>query len=232
MLPLTQIFLQNSMKKILIILSCIGLLIVSSCRNKKEEERRRLEIERIRQDQESARLADEQRLLELQLRVRQDSLATRTQAPVRNRSYYVVIGSFRISDNANNYAAAVRSTFNNVNVLYRRGWSFVTVGGPFGSRAAATRMMHTVLNTAPATSYAAPAATSYDEEEEEDYSEEEEDYSEDEEGSLEDEENEEEDDQDEVESEMEEEEYEEEYEEPAPMPVSSGFSGQAWVMAL
>jgi hypothetical protein len=226
------------MKNIVIVLSFVGLIVaIGGCRNKRDEERRRMEIERIRQDQEAARLADEQRLLDLQMCARKDTVVMPKRA---RRSYYVVIGSFRVSGNAYSYQSAMQSTFSNVSVVPRRGWYYVTVGGPFGSRGAATRMLYTVMNTSGGGSSYSPPATesSYgdeEDEEEEDYTEEEEDYTEEsdyedggeytEEDGGEDEE--------EVGADMDdEEESEEEPVEETPMPTTTGYSGQAWVMAL
>jgi hypothetical protein len=220
------------MKKLLILLSCVGLIAISGCRNKREDERRRLEIERIRQDQEAARLADEQKLLELQLRARTDS--SLTAKPVRaSRNYYVVIGSFRVAGNAYSYSAATQPTFGNVSVVPRRGWYYVTVGGVFGSRAAAVQKMHEVLSTAVYNSSAVTTETDYSsDEEDEEYVDEEDIETEEIEVDAD----------AEVDDEYveEDEDYEEDYEEDTgdysessvSTTMGGGFSGQAWVMAL
>ncbi|GHT65716.1 hypothetical protein FACS189452_00340 [Bacteroidia bacterium] len=201
------------MKKALIILLCVGAVSITSCRNKREDERRRLEIERIRQDQEAAKLADEQRLLELTLRSRQDSLSMKTK-PKKAHTYRIVIGSFQIANNAYNYMNAQKPNFSNISVQQRGGWNYVTIGGVFSSRAAAVNAMRTLINNAASATSSAPVEE-YEEEEEE----EEEEYADDEEVAS-DEEEEYADDEEEEEEVVEEE------------PVSTGFGGQAWVMKL
>ncbi|GHT11604.1 hypothetical protein AGMMS4956_04900 [Bacteroidia bacterium] len=207
------------MKKVLIILLCAGAVFAVSCRNNKEEERKRLEIERIRQDQEAAKLADEQRIMELQLRAQQDSMAAAMAAQARKVSrpsgYYVVIGAFRVAGNAQNWLSAQRSVFRDASIVRARGWNYVVVGGQFGSYAAAASTLGYV--TSSLVSGGAAEEEEYDEEEEEDEEDEEEvDASE-----------------DEVDEDEYSDEEEDEEEAPAPRrPSSGGAVGQAWIMAL
>jgi hypothetical protein len=135
------------MKKLFIVLLCTGVLATVSCRSKRDEERRRLEIERIRQEQEDAKLADEQKLLELQMRAKRD--VGLHKAPIAShgdmsKGYYVVIGSFEVSSNARNFVSDQRSTFGDVALVKAGRWNYVTVGGRFGSHAAAVRKLHSI----------------------------------------------------------------------------------------
>ncbi|GHU94169.1 hypothetical protein FACS1894156_2060 [Bacteroidia bacterium] len=212
------------MKKILIVLLCAGTVLTVACRNKKEEERKRLEIERIRQDQEAAKLADEQRIMELQLRAQQDSIAStvvaQPRAKARPSSFYVVIGSFRVAGNAQNYVSMQRSAFPDATIVKARGWNHVTVGGRFGSFGAAANTLGFVTSTL--IEGGSAGAVSEEEEAVEDDEEEEVDEEDEDANNLD-------------EAEEEEEEEEEYVEEAAPAPAraqQSGAVGQAWIMAL
>lgn len=126
----------------------VGALAVTSsgCRNSKKDAQS-LEVLRMRQD--SIRRADEQRILELQIKAREDSIALALASNFEPESsqpstYYVVVGSFRYRDNANGYLRTMRSTFSDAQIVRNGGWSYVCVGGSFGSYESAASTLSSV----------------------------------------------------------------------------------------
>ncbi|MDR1226452.1 MAG: SPOR domain-containing protein [Prevotellaceae bacterium] len=141
------------MKKLLIILLSV-VAIASSCgrASKKEALRKEAEIERIRMQQDSARRADEERMAELQMKARQDSIAAAMamanlqQHAARSSvgAFYVVIGSFLNRSNAASFKESQSNNFSDVAVVRSGRWNYVCVGGKFNSFAAANRTLPNV----------------------------------------------------------------------------------------
>ena len=203
------------MKKVLILLLGVALISSACGRADKKAAAKQAEIERIRMRQDSARRADAERLLELQMKARQDSLAmaialsnmNSSESSLRRgsaSSFYVVVGSFKVRANADRYLRQMRGTFSDAQLITNRGWNYVCVGGRFGSWSAAARTLNSVKSRL-------GSGGGDDDEEEEGDDEEEED--EDDGGDEEDEEEDEDEDDDDG-------------------GGSGGGSGQAWVMGV
>jgi hypothetical protein len=141
------------MRKVLILLLGVAVIASACGRADKKAAAKQAEIERIRMRQDSARRADEERMLELQMRARQDSLAmaiamsnlAASESSHRNHSgYYVVIGSFKVKSNADKYLKQMKGSFRDAQIISKSGWSMVCVGGRFGSFSAAARTLSSV----------------------------------------------------------------------------------------
>ncbi|MDR2814914.1 MAG: SPOR domain-containing protein [Prevotellaceae bacterium] len=136
------------MRKVLIIL--FGVLAVAGCHRDKGAQ----SIAAIQQQQDSIRRADQQHVLNLQLKAREDSIAIAamvnsfgsTSATRHHSSYYVVVGSFKNRGNADRYLRAMRSTFGNVQIIRSRGWSFVCVGRRYSSYSSAASALVGVVS--------------------------------------------------------------------------------------
>ncbi|MDR2938077.1 MAG: hypothetical protein LBU92_03960 [Prevotellaceae bacterium] len=141
------------MKKVLILLLGVAVIASSCGRADKKAAAKQAEIERIRMQQDSARRADEERMLELQMKARQDSLAMamamssyESAEPAPASAFYVVVGSFKIKSNATSYMSDMQETFDDVQIVSNGGWSFVCVGGKFSSFGAAARTIDDVTS--------------------------------------------------------------------------------------
>ena len=141
------------MRKVLILLLGVAVIASACGRADKKAAAKQAEIEKVKQEQDAARRADEERMLELQMRARQDSLAmaiamsnlAASESSHRNYSgYYVVIGSFKVKSNADKYLRQMRGTFSDAQIITKAGWSMVCVGGRFGSFGAAARTLNSV----------------------------------------------------------------------------------------
>jgi hypothetical protein len=136
------------MRKVLIILCGVLAVAASGCRNNKKEAQS-LEALRLRQD--SIRRADEQRILELQLKAREDSIAmalASTFEPARTQptAYYVVVGSFLNKGNANGYLRTMKATFGDAQIIRNGRWNLVCVGGSFSSYSSAASTISSVVS--------------------------------------------------------------------------------------
>jgi midasin (ATPase involved in ribosome maturation) len=135
------------MKKVLIIL--FGALTVAAigCRNDKKQAQA---VEELRMKQDSIRKADEQQIIELQRKAREDSIAmalasTFESAPTQPSAYYVVVGSFLNRGNANAYLRTMKATFNDAQIIHSGRWNMVCVGGRFSSYSSAASTLSSVV---------------------------------------------------------------------------------------
>jgi hypothetical protein len=219
------------MKKVLIILFGVLAVTTSGCRDNKKEAQS-LELLRLRQD--SIRRADEQRILELQLKAREDSLAMalantfESASTTQYSAYYVVVGSFKYRDNANSYLTSMRQIFRDAEIVRHGSWNLVCVGGKFGSYSSAASTLRNVVSQLSSGGGAEEEVVAEEAEEEEEEEDEEDEEGGDEEEAAEDE--------DSGDDEEEEEEEDEEEEAPQPQPRRSvgggGRVGQAWVIGI
>jgi hypothetical protein len=216
------------MKKVLIILFSVLAVATFGCRDSNKEAQS-AELLRLRQD--STRRADEQRILELQLKAREDSLAMTLANPFESAStpqysaYYVVVGSFKYRDNANSYLSSMQRIFKDAQIISHGPWNLVCVGGRFGSFSSAASTLGSVvsqLSSGGAAEDVVEEDVTEEDEEDDDEGDDEEDAAEEEESADEDED--------------EDEDDEDEEEEPRPQPRRSvgggGRVGQAWVIGI
>jgi hypothetical protein len=127
------------MKKVSILLFGALIIATSGCRDKKAETQQ-AQLARLQAQQDSIRRADEQRILDLQIRAREDSLAMAivndfTSSPPQKHysAYYIVTGSFLERGNANAYLSSMRDLFGRAQIIRQGRWSYVCVGGQYGS---------------------------------------------------------------------------------------------------
>jgi vacuolar-type H+-ATPase subunit I/STV1 len=142
------------MKKVLILLLGVAVVASSCGRANKKAQMEQARLERIKMQQDSARRADEERILELQMKARQDSIAmamamsslstTSTAESSAPSAYYVVIGSFLSKANARNYLSEQQETFSDAEIVTSGRWNYVCVGGSFRSFSAAARTLDDV----------------------------------------------------------------------------------------
>ncbi|MDR0711762.1 MAG: SPOR domain-containing protein [Prevotellaceae bacterium] len=209
------------MKKVLIIFLGVLTVAASGCRNNKKDAQ---SVEAIRAQQDSIRRVDEQRILELQLKAREDSIAmalansfeSNTSQPT---AYYVVVGSFLMKNNANAYLRTMRATFGDAQIIRHGRWNLVCVGGQFSSYASAASTLRSVVSQ-----LGGGGGANEEEDEEEEEEEEEEDTDEEATSTVSGEDGEEED------EEEEEEESEDGFD--AGSGGSYGEVGQAWVVGI
>jgi hypothetical protein len=139
-----------TMKKSLIFFFSALAVTNFGCRdNKKEGETAQMQIARLQAQQDSARRADEEKILALTIKAREDSIemssfmADVSSAPTAS-TYYVVVGSFLSSGNANAYLRDMKSTFGKAQIVTSGRWNYVCVGGEFGSFSSARATLNSV----------------------------------------------------------------------------------------
>jgi hypothetical protein len=139
------------MKKISILLFGALLIAASGCRDKKVEAQ--AQIAKLQAQQDSIRRADEQRILGLQMRAREDSLAmasimndlTSERFQQRSLTYYIVTGSFKERGNANAYLKDMKNIFGQAQIIRKGTWNYVCVNGSFSSRSSARAVLDDVI---------------------------------------------------------------------------------------
>lgn len=204
------------MKKVWIILFGVLTVAASSCRNNKKEAQA---LEELRMRQDSIRRADEQRILELQIKAREDSISLALASssfesdPEQYSARYIVVGSFQYRDNANAYVRTMKSIFNDVQIIRKGNWNYVCVEGSFSTESSARAALKRVK------SRLGGAGGAINEEEEEDDDDDEEDDADDDDEAA--------DDAADSEDDDEEEEDDEEEDDSDSSPAEGG--GQAWI---
>ncbi len=147
------------MKKILIILLGVGL-ISSACGliEKRSTATQAEEAEVVSMRQDSIRRADEERVMLLQMKARQDSIAMAMatsrlpKSPASKPSlrkeeastYYVVVGSFLKEENAKAYLKEMQDVFEEAQIVRKGKWNMVCVGGKFKTFRAASHTLYNV----------------------------------------------------------------------------------------
>jgi hypothetical protein len=208
-----------TMKKSLIFFFSALAVTYFGCRDNKEEAAQ-MQIARLQAQQDSARRADEEKILALKIKAREDSIAMSSfmtdvsSAPTAS-TYYVVVGSFLSKGNANAYLRDMKSTFGRAQIVTSGRWNYVCVGGQFGSFSSARATLNSVKSQLVGGGSGGDEDEEYaeeDGEEDEEYAEEDEEYSEDDEEGG------------------DEEDYDEEEEDSD--YGGGGGRGQAWVLGL
>jgi hypothetical protein len=137
------------MKKVFIIFFGVLAVATSGCRNSKKD----AQLEALSRQQDSIRRADQQRIVDLQIKAREDSIAMAlantfeaTAVAPRHSAYYVVVGSFVKKSNANSYLATMQQTFDDAQIIRHGRWNYVCVGGQFNSKSSAASTLSSVIS--------------------------------------------------------------------------------------